>query len=109
MIDHLVLFRWRDGAPQESIDAAIEGLRGLKDQIPGIVDLTCGVNFCDRAKGYHVGLFVRFTDRAALEAYGPHAAHQRVVQELLVPIREDVIALDFEWETQPSDQGNTTS
>ena len=47
-------------------------LRGLKGKIAGIVDLSCGPNFSDLANCYTHGLVVRFTDRAALEAYGPH-------------------------------------
>jgi len=96
MVEHLVLFRWKEGVDSAAIDSALEGLRALKDQIPGILELTCGRNFSDRAKGFDAGLYVRFAGRAALESYGPHPAHQRIVQELLAPIREDVIALDFE-------------
>ena len=96
MVEHLVLFRWKEGADSAAIESALEGLRALEDAIPGILELTCGHNFSDRAKGFDAGLYVRFENRAALDAYGPHPAHQRVVQELLAPIREDVIALDFE-------------
>ena len=97
MIEHIVLFRWKDEASQEAKDRVVEELRGLKGKIPGIVDLSCGTNFCDRAKGYTHGLVVRFKDRAALEAYGPHPDHQRVVQNFIAPIRADILALDYEW------------
>src|SRR5437588_12184483 len=98
MVEHLVLFRWKEGADSAAINAALEALRRLKNEVPGIVELTCGENFSERAKGYHAGLYVRFTDRAALEAYQPHPAHQHVVQNLLTPIREDTLAVDFESE-----------
>jgi hypothetical protein len=42
-------------------------------------------------------LVVRFTDRAALEAYGPHPEHQRVLQNFINPIRADTLALDYEF------------
>jgi len=96
MVEHLVLLKWNAEARPERIEAALDGLRALKGQIPGILDLTCGHNFSDRAQGFHAGLLVRFTDRAALDAYLPHPAHQRVVQDLLNPIREETIALDYE-------------
>jgi hypothetical protein len=96
MIEHIVLFRWTDQASQEAKDKVMTELRNLKNKIPGIVDLTCGANFSDRAKGYTHGLLVRFTDRAALNAYGPHPEHQRVVQNFINPIRADVLALDYE-------------
>src|SRR5215831_12962041 len=96
MIEHIVLFRWTDAASQEAKDTVMTELRKLKNKIPGIVDLSCGANFSDRAKGYTHGLVVRFKDRAALESYGPHAEHQRVVQNFIRPISAEILALDFE-------------
>ena len=97
MVEHIVLFRWSEDASQEAIDSVVAELRELKSKIAGVVDLSCGVNFSDRAKGYTHGLVVRFMDRAALEAYGPHPEHQRVVQNFINPIRADILALDYEF------------
>lgn len=97
MVEHIVLFRWTEGASQEAMDSAMAELRGLRGKIAGIVDLSCGANFSDRAKGYTHGLFVRFTDRAALEAYALHPEHQRVVKNFINPIRADILALDYEF------------
>jgi hypothetical protein len=96
MVEHIVLFRWKEEASQEARDSAVAELRKLKGKIPGIVDLSCGANFSDRAKGYTHGLVVRFKDHAALEAYGPHPEHQCVVQIFITPIRADILALDYE-------------
>ncbi len=96
MVEHVVLIKWKEGADPHAISAALEGLKRLRHQIPGIVDLSCGENFCIRSQGFQCGLVVRFQDRAALEAYGPHPAHQDVVLNLLTPIREDLIAVDYE-------------
>ena len=92
---HIVLFRWSEAATPEAIGRVIEALRGLRDQIPGILDLACGENFSSRAQGYTHGLVVRFLDRAALDAYGPHPIHRRVVEELIRPIAADILAMDF--------------
>ena len=51
----------------------------------------------DRAKGYTHGLVVRFTDQSALETYGPHPEHQRVLQNFINPIRADVLAFDYDF------------
>jgi hypothetical protein len=96
MIEHIVLFRWTEGASPEAIDSVVAELRQLKSKIPGVVDLSCGANFSDRAKGYTHGLVVRFKNRAALEAYAPHPEHQRVVQKFITPIRGEVLAIDYE-------------
>src|SRR5258705_12180417 len=96
MIEHIVIFKWKPGTSKETIEAAEAGLMGLKNKIPGIIEMTCGDNFSSRSQGYEFGLLVRFTDREALEAYGPHPLHQQVVQTLIAPFREDVIAVDYE-------------
>ena len=96
MIEHIVLFKWRPEAAREAIDAAALGLQGLKDRIPGILDLTCGDNFSERSQGFDFGLVVRFTNQEALDGYGPHPLHQEVVQNLILPIREEVIVVDYE-------------
>jgi len=97
LVEHIVLFRWTEEAGQAAIDNALAELRGLKDKIAGVVDLSCGANFSERAQGYTHGLVVRFTGRAALEAYIPHPEHQRVIQNFINPIRADVLAFDYEF------------
>jgi len=97
MVEHILLLRWTVEASQEEIETALAELRGLKGKIAGIIDLSCGANFSARAKGYTHGLVMRFTDRAALEAYYPHPDHQRVVQNLINPIRADTLVLDYEF------------
>lgn len=96
MIEHIVLFRWSEAASQEAMGDAMAELRKLKNKIPGIADLTCGANFSSRAKGYTHELVVRFKDRAALEAYGPHPEHRRVVQQFITPISAEILAFDYE-------------
>jgi hypothetical protein len=92
---HIVLFQWRPEASAEAIEQALEALRALKDKIPGILDLSCGANFTDRGKNFTHALLLRLKDQAALEGYGPHPEHQKVVQEIILPIRADLIAIDY--------------
>ncbi len=95
-IMHIVLFKWTEEAKPEAIHAAVQALRDLKDRVPGILEISCGANFCDRSQGFTHGLVVRFTDRAALDAYGPHPNHQHVVNNHISPIRADVLTVDYE-------------
>lgn len=96
MIEHIVLFRWKPGATDAQVAGAMEALRGLKDQIAGIVTLECGVDFSGRAQGYTHALVARLEDRAALAAYGPHPAHRAVVETHIAPHAEEILAFDFE-------------
>lgn len=97
MIEHIALFRWTERASREAIDNALAELRGLQDKIPGIGDISSGVNFTGRAKGYTHVLIIHFTDRAALEAFGPHPEHQRVVHNFVSPIRAESLVFDHEF------------
>ena len=96
MVEHLVLFKLKPDATEEQKEAAIQALQGLKKQMDGIVDLTCGRNFSERSQGFEIGLLVRFRDRAALEAYLPHPAHRGAVEQFVHPIRADTIVVDYE-------------
>jgi hypothetical protein len=96
MVEHIVLFKVSSSATQEQRDRMVEELKRLREQIPGIVDLSVGHNFSERSQGFQIGLVVRFTDRAALEAYLPHPAHRACVEQFINPIREDVILADYE-------------
>ena len=96
MIQHIVLLRWKAEASPEAADRAMAELLKLRDKIPGIVELSCGVNFAERSNGYTHGFTVRFTNRAALDAYLLHPEHQRVVQNFINPIRADVLVFDYE-------------
>jgi hypothetical protein len=96
MVEHVVLFKLKPEATEEQKHAMVEALRGLKGQIEGIMDLTCGRNFSERSQGSEIGLVVRFRDRAALDAYIPHPIHRGVVERFINPIRQDVIVADYE-------------
>ena len=96
MIEHLVLFKVRAGVSEDAIDAMQEALKGLQKAIPGILEITVGTNFSERSQGFTHGLLVRFQDRAALDTYIPHPAHEDARKNYILPIVEDVLVVDFE-------------
>ncbi|HEY3285443.1 MAG TPA: Dabb family protein [Armatimonadota bacterium] len=96
MIEHVVLFKPKPEATAEQREAMIKGLLALRGKIDGIVDAVAGTNICPRGGGYEIGFVVRLTDKTALEAYGPHPAHQRFIREHWEPIQGEVLAVDFE-------------
>jgi hypothetical protein len=96
LIEHVVLFKAKPSSAPERLDAMIAAILSLKDKIPGIVHGSGGVNFSARAQGYTHGIVLRFKDRAALDAYLPHPAHQDVVAAHVRPNTEAVLALDYE-------------
>jgi hypothetical protein len=80
MIDHLVFLAAKEDASPEDIEDLISSMRGLKDTVPGVVDLSIGENFSPRSGGYTHGLFVRF--ETADDLQGEHPDHQAVVEKL---------------------------
>jgi antibiotic biosynthesis monooxygenase (ABM) superfamily enzyme len=82
MIDHLVFLAARDDASPEDIEDLITSIQGLKDTVPGVVDLSVGENFSPRSGGYTHGLFVRFENAEDLQGYIEHPDHQAVVEKL---------------------------
>jgi hypothetical protein len=96
-VEHIVLFKSKAGADSSRLDAMLKALVALKDRVPGILGASAGVNFCARSQGYTHGFVVRFTDRAALDSYQSHPAHQAVVTEQVRPLTDAVLALDYEF------------
>jgi Stress responsive A/B Barrel Domain len=82
MIDHLVFLAVREEVSQEDTEDLISSFRGLKETVPGVVDLTVGENFSERSGGYTHGLFVRFESAEDLQRYMKHPDHLAVVEKL---------------------------
>ena len=98
MVEHLVLFKVRSDATEAQVSEMVRRLRLLQEECPGVIELSCGASFGDRAKGYTHGLYVRFPDRAALDAYQVHPKQTACVVEAVRPTVEEggILALDYE-------------
>ncbi len=96
MIEHLVMFKFKPVVAVAEMEAAAAALRALKDQVPGVIEITAGMNFTERSQGHQMGLLVRLKDKAALAAYSAHPAHRSVVDTLIKPKVDNIMALDYE-------------
>jgi Stress responsive A/B Barrel Domain len=94
MVVHTFAFRWKVSVSEEQKLRALAEIRGLQGQIPGLLETLVGVNVSPRSRGYELGGVMKFTDRSALDAYGTHPVHQKLLQ-WLVPLI-DPIEVDFE-------------
>lgn len=95
-VRHVVLFRFRDDATPDSIRALETAFVGLRDRIPGIVDLEWGTNESPEAlaDGFTHCFLVTLADTAARDAYLPHPAHLAFTRELQ-PVLERVLVVDY--------------
>jgi hypothetical protein len=99
MIEHIALFKVRSDATPEETQEMLRRLKLLKEEVPGVLALSCGTNFCERAQGYTHGLVVRFPDKAALDAYQDHPKHVAALNEAIRPACEPggILAMDYEF------------
>jgi antibiotic biosynthesis monooxygenase (ABM) superfamily enzyme len=95
MIDHLVFLSAREEASPEDIEDLISSIRGLKETVPGVMDLTVGENFSPRSGGYTHGLFVRFESIEDLQEYMKHPDHLAVVEKLDALTTRIVVDYEF--------------
>ncbi|ADV84053.1 Dabb family protein [Terriglobus saanensis] len=94
MYIHAFAFRWNENVKEEQKVRVKEEILALQGKIPGLLETHVGTNFSGRAHGYHFAAVMKFTDRSALDAYGPHPVHQELVRWLM-PLVEPV-EMDFE-------------
>ncbi|MBL7977006.1 MAG: Dabb family protein [Bacteroidetes Order II. Incertae sedis bacterium] len=79
MIRHIVLWSLPANDPEKAVHAQEikDLLEGLIGQIPSIRHLEVGINLPETPEtNWDVALFSEFEDRAGLEAYQSHPAHQ---------------------------------
>ena len=94
MFIHIFGFRWKENATGADKQRAVHDIRAFQGTIPGLVDVAVGENLSPRGRDYSFAGLMRFTDRAACDAYTTHPAHTALL-EWLVPLI-DPVELDFE-------------
>ena len=94
MVIHTFYFRWKPDTTDAQKKRAQTEIAALQGQIPGLVETLVGVNFSPRSQGYELGGVMKFSDRAALEAYSGHPVHQKLLVWLMPLI--DAVEVDFE-------------
>lgn len=99
MVKHVILWKLKDGMAAEEktrVKADIkEGLEGLKDKIPGLVDIKVRTEGLASSNA-DLMLDSSFTDAAALNGYSVHPAHVEVADTKVRPFTETRLCLDYE-------------
>jgi len=98
MIQHIVLLKLKPDATAEQKAALLDGLIALKEKIPGIESISGGDDNSPEGKQHRFdwGFVMTFADADARNVYLPHPDHKALGQELLRPIVDDVLVLDYE-------------
>jgi len=92
MVKHIVLFKLKD---QNDRQRAIDALRDMKGKIKGMIDLEAGEDFLSSGRSFDIALTCTLIDRAALDFYQAHPAHQPA-KKLMHEIQESSVSVDYE-------------
>lgn len=93
---HVVLFKFKEGAPPEAVRRIEREFAALKDRIPGIRAFEWGTNESPEKldQGFTHCFVVTFENAAARDAYLPHPAHKAFVDQLK-PHLEKALVVDY--------------
>jgi hypothetical protein len=92
---HVFAFQWKQGTSEAQKDRAAKEIAAFQGVIPGLLQTHVGPNISPRGKGYTFGGIMQFKDKAALDAYVQHPAHQKLLvwlRPLIDPIELDLRA-----------------
>ncbi len=94
MLTHIVCWKYNSEATEDQRTEHLTRLRNLPNQIPDIINFNVGTDILHLERSYNTGLVAIFADRAALDAYTIHPAHQEVVT-IGRAISAHVVSVDF--------------
>lgn len=98
MYEHIVSFKFNENITAGKEQDLLKLLKAFKGKIPGILELTAGINVTEEIEnkhGYTLALRVTFENKQALDNYLPHPVHQEFVSSLN-GIIDNVIVVDYE-------------
>lgn len=94
MLQHYVFIKYRPGTDEAHIKDFCSRMLALREQVPGIAQLTLGRDILQEARSWDLVLDMRFASLEALRQYQQHPAHQAVMQ-FNQPCVAEVAAVDF--------------
>lgn len=103
IIEHVVLFKVKDDTEQAKVNAMVNGLNGLVSLDP-VLHITAGPVLRTRSpiSNFTHMLHSRYKSKEDLSAYSAHPDHMRVVKENVLPICDDIMAVDWVADNDPA-------
>ena len=92
-IQHLVWLKQKQHVSNEEMSDLLNKIRQLSS-LDGVVSITAGTNFTDRANGYTHGVSVALESKSALESYLSSPEHQALGGSIRALC--DLLALDYD-------------
>lgn len=93
---HVVLFKFKDTASAETVKGLEQAFKELAGKVETVTGFEWGTNVSPEglADGFTHCFLVTFKDKAGLDVYLPHPAHQEFVSKLK-PQLDKVLVVDF--------------
>jgi heme-degrading monooxygenase HmoA len=82
---HVITVQWKADSKAEQRQAAIDGVKTMASQIPGITNVWLKTQ---KVQGKDAVIVMEFKDNAAFDAYTTHPAHKEW-EAIYIPIREE--------------------
>jgi hypothetical protein len=93
MVKHIVLFKLKDGSP-ENVERTAQVLRDMEGRIPELKSIEVGIDVLHSDRSYHIALTTTFDSLEALQAYQVHPVHQKVIEHMS-QVREASVSVDY--------------
>ncbi|KAJ0030661.1 hypothetical protein Pint_13473 [Pistacia integerrima] len=102
-VEHIVLFKVKSDTDQSKVNTMINNLNGLISLDP-VLHLTSGpvIRTGSSLFSFTHMLHSRYNSKDDLAAYSEHPDHMSVVKESVLPICEDLMAVDWVADQSPS-------
>lgn len=88
---HVVTVKWNADSTAEQRQAAIDGVKTMASQIPGMTNVWLKTI---KVQGMDAVIVMEFKDQAAFDAYAAHPAHKKW-EEVYLPVRERSLTHDI--------------
>jgi Stress responsive A/B Barrel Domain len=97
MFFHVFGFKWKPEATEAQKAQVVVDVEAFKGVVPGLIEVHMGHNESPRGLGYTFAGVMRFTGKAAFEAYMVHPAHEKLLvwlRPIIEPVELDFLAID---------------
>ncbi|XOK62211.1 Dabb family protein [Paenibacillus elgii] len=97
MFEHIVLLKFKPDVSNTEKEDAVKRAHDFKGNIPGIVDLSAGINITEEIEhmqGFTLGIRVTFENQQACRNYIQHPLHQGLLQSI-GPFVEGIVVMDY--------------
>jgi hypothetical protein len=94
MHTHIALYGWRPEVTDSTIARVLAEIESLQSRIPGITEISTGINTSPYSEGYTHVILVRGESLEAINAYRAHVDHQKAAKRI-VSMEERSVGIDF--------------